>query len=75
MAIRLSSRIGEPKWIRMSERTRNLSGSAGLERQCGFYSATVYYSIGIPHQAVYRHFFSIARCSGWVAQVLEQMEG
>lgn len=25
------------------------------------------------HQAVYRHF-SIARCSGWVAQVLEQME-
>ena len=38
-----------------------------------FYSATVYYSIGIPTR-LFTAIFSIARCSGWVAQVLEQME-
>ena len=59
MAIRLSSRIGEPKWIRMSERIAKLVRERkGLNANVDFYSAT----------------FSIARCSGWVAQVLEQME-
>lgn len=49
MAIRLSSRIGEPKWIRMSERIAKLVRERkGLNANVDFYSATVYYSIGIP---------------------------
>ena len=74
MAIRLSSRIGEPKWIRMSERIAKLVRERkGLNANVDFYSATVYYSIGIPTR-LFTAIFSIARCSGWVAQVLEQME-
>ena len=38
-----------------------------------FYSATDYYSIGITTR-LYTAIFSNARCCGWVAQVLEQME-
>ena len=74
MAIRLSSRIGEPKWIRMSERIAKLVRERkGLNANVDFYSATVYYSIGIPTR-LFTAIFSIARCCGWVAQVLEQME-
>ena len=38
-----------------------------------FYSATVYYSLGIPTD-LFTPIFAIARCSGWCAQVLEQLE-
>ena len=41
----------------MSERIAKLVRERkGLNANVDFYSATVYYSIGIPHQAVYRHF-------------------
>ncbi len=74
MAIRLTSKIGEPKWIRMSERiAKMVRERKGLNSNVDFYSATVYYSIGIPTR-LFTALFAIARCSGWVAQVLEQME-
>ncbi len=74
MAIRLTSKIGEPKWIRMSERiAKMVRERKGLNANVDFYSATVYYSIGIPTR-LFTALFAIARCSGWVAQVLEQME-
>ena len=64
----------EPKWIRMSERIAKLVRERkGLNANVDFYSATVYYSIGIPTR-LFTAIFSIARCCGWVAQVLEQME-
>ncbi len=74
MAIRLTSKIGEPKWIRMSERiAKMVRERKGLNANVDFYSATVYYSIGIPTR-LFTALFAIARCAGWVAQVLEQME-
>lgn len=74
MAIRLSEGSGESKWIRMSERiAKMVRERKGLNANVDFYSATVYYSIGIPTR-LFTAIFSIARVAGWVAQVLEQLE-
>jgi citrate synthase len=74
MAQILSAKIGEPKWIQMSERIAQLMlEKKGLHANVDFYSATVYYSLGIPTD-LFTPVFAIARCSGWCAQVLEQLE-
>ena len=74
MAKKLSEKIGEPKWIRMSERIAQLmKEKKNLNANVDFYSATVYYSLGIPTD-LFTPVFAIARCSGWCAQVLEQLE-
>jgi citrate synthase len=74
MAIKLSSQLGEPKWIKMSERIAQLmKEKKNLNANVDFYSATVYYSLGIPTD-LFTPIFAIARCSGWCAQVLEQLE-
>ena len=49
MAVKLSEKLGEPKWIRMSERIAQLmKEKKNLNANVDFYSATVYYSLGIP---------------------------
>ena len=74
MAVKLSEKLGEPKWIRMSERIAKLmKEKKNLNANVDFYSATVYYSLGIPTD-LFTPIFAIARCSGWCAQVLEQLE-
>jgi citrate synthase len=74
MAIKLSEKLGEPKWIRMSERIAEImKEKKNLNANVDFYSATVYYSLGIPTD-LFTPIFAIARCSGWCAQVLEQLE-
>lgn len=74
MAIKLSEKLGEPKWIKMSERIAALmKEKKNLNANVDFYSATVYYSLGIPTD-LFTPIFAIARCSGWCAQVLEQLE-
>jgi citrate synthase len=74
MAIKLSEKLGEPKWIKMSERIAKLmKEKKNLNANVDFYSATVYYSLGIPTD-LFTPIFAIARCSGWCAQVLEQLE-
>src|SRR6184192_4226800 len=74
MAIKLSEKIGEPKWIRMSERIAELmKQKKNLNANVDFYSATVYHSLGIPTD-LFTPIFAIARCSGWCAHVLEQLE-
>src|SRR5881397_1961862 len=74
MAIKLSNKLGDPKWIRMSERIAQLmKEKKDLNANVDFYSATVYYSLGIPTD-LFTPIFAIARCSGWCAQVLEQLE-
>ena len=74
MAVKLSEKLGEPKWIRMSERIAQLmKEKKDLNANVDFYSATVYYSLGIPTD-LFTPIFAIARCSGWCAQVLEQLE-
>ena len=74
MAIKLSEKLGDPKWIKMSERIAQLmKEKKNLNANVDFYSATVYYSLGIPTD-LFTPIFAIARCSGWCAQVLEQLE-
>ena len=74
MAVKLSEKIGDPKWIRMSERIAELmKEKKNLNANVDFYSATVYYSLGIPTD-LFTPIFAIARCSGWCAHVLEQLE-
>lgn len=73
MAVKLCEQLGEPKWIRMSERIAKLmKEKKGLNANVDFYSATVYYSLGIPTD-LFTPIFAIARCAGWTAHVLEQL--
>jgi len=74
MAVKLSEKLGDPKWIRMSERIAHLmKEKKNLNANVDFYSATVYYSMGIPTD-LFTPIFAIARTSGWCAHILEQLE-
>lgn len=73
MAIKLSNELGEAKWIQMSERIASLmKEKKGLNANVDFYSATVYYSLGIPTD-LFTPIFAISRMSGWTAHILEQL--
>ena len=73
MAQVLSAKIGEPKWIQMSERIAEIMlKEKNLHANVDFYSATVYYSLGIPTD-LFTPIFAIARTAGWTAHVLEQL--
>ena len=61
MAEKLSGELGETKWLDMSERIRDLMVSKkNLHPNVDFYSATVYYSLGIPTD-LFTPLFAIAR--------------
>jgi citrate synthase len=73
MAQILSAKLGEPKWIQMSERIAEIMlKQKNLNANVDFYSATVYYSLGIPTD-LFTPIFAIARTAGWTAHVLEQL--
>ena len=73
MAVQLSSELGEAKWIEMSERIAALmKEKKGMHANVDFYSATVYYSLGIPTD-LFTCIFAISRTAGWTAHVLEQL--
>jgi citrate synthase len=73
MAQKLSVQLGEPKWIQMSDRIAELMlKKRQLNANVDFYSATVYYSMGLPTD-LFTPIFAIARAAGWTAHVLEQL--
>lgn len=73
MAQKLSAKLGEPKWIQMSDRiAKMMFERKHLNANVDFYSATVYYSLGIPTD-LFTPIFAIARTAGWTAHVLEQL--
>jgi len=73
MAVALSEQLGEPKWIHMSERiAKIMKQRKGLNANVDFYSATVYYSLGLPTD-LFTPVFAVARCSGWTGHVMEQL--
>lgn len=73
MAQILSAKLGEPKWIQMSERIAEIMlKQKKLQANVDFYSATVYYSLGIPTD-LFTPIFAIARMAGWTAQIIEQL--
>lgn len=65
---------GEAKWFEMSEMIDNtVQSEKGLLPNVDFYSATVYYSMGIPLD-LYTPIFAVSRVSGWLAHIFEQLE-
>ena len=73
MAQLLSAKLGDPRWIQMSERIAELMlQKKGLHANVDFYSATVYFSLGLPTD-LFTPIFAIARTAGWTAHVLEQL--
>lgn len=73
MAQKLGAELGESKWIQMSERIAKIMlREKGLHANVDFYSATVYYSMGLPID-LFTPLFAIARTAGWTAHVLEQL--
>ena len=68
----LGKRTGHEKLFRMSKRMEETVRSVkGLNPNVDFYSASTYYSLGIPID-LYTPIFAVSRMSGWTAHVLEQ---
>ena len=59
-------------WFDMSQRIEALvKGEKKLNPNVDFYSASTYYTLGIPID-LYTPIFAVSRMSGWTAHVLEQ---
>ena len=59
----------------LSERIAELMlEKKNLNANVDFYSATVYYSLGIPTD-LFTPIFAIARTAGWTAHILEHLDG
>jgi citrate synthase len=65
-------RAGDTKWFEMSQVIeRVVKEQKGLYPNVDFYSASMYYSMGLPVH-LYTPIFACSRVSGWTAHVLEQ---
>jgi citrate synthase len=68
----LGKRTGHEKLYRMSKRMEEtVKSEKGLNPNVDFYSASTYYSLGIPVD-LFTPIFAVSRMSGWTAHVLEQ---
>lgn len=68
----LTAKIGEHHWYEMSALIDDtMYKEKGLMPNVDFYSATVYYSMGIPID-IYTPIFAVSRISGWIAHAMEQ---
>lgn len=69
----LGKRAGELKWFNMSKHIEQLvMQEKHLYCNVDFYSASTYYTMGIPVE-LYTPIFACSRISGWTAHVLEQL--
>ena len=65
---------GNVRWFEMSrEIEKFINQEKKLNANVDFYSASVYYSLGIPTD-LFTLIFAMSRMSGWGAHVLEQLE-
>jgi len=68
----LGARSGSTAWYDMSQRIEALvKGEKKLNPNVDFYSASTYYTLGIPID-LYTPIFAVSRMSGWTAHILEQ---
>ena len=68
----LGKRTGHEKLFRLSRvMEETVKEEKGLNPNVDFYSASAYYSLGIPID-LYTPIFAVSRMSGWTAHVLEQ---
>jgi citrate synthase len=78
MSKRMGERSGEPKWYEISTLLEK-TGKEEFKQRKGrdiyvnvdFYSASLYYSMGIPVD-LFTPVFAIARIAGWSAHVIEE---
>ena len=64
-----AKRAGNTRWFEMSQRIEQLvTGEKKLYPNVDFYSASTYYSLGIPID-LYTPIFAVSRISGWTAHV------
>ncbi len=72
MSKELGQKAGQPHWFRMSQQIEALvKADKKLNPNVDFYSASTYYTLGIPLD-LYTPIFAVSRMSGWTAHVLEQ---
>jgi citrate synthase len=72
MSKELGERAGNPRWFEMSQRIENLvKAEKKLNPNVDFYSASTYYTLGIPID-LFTPIFAVSRISGWTAHCLEQ---
>jgi citrate synthase len=68
----MGEKKGELKWFEMSQRIEKLMNEKkGMFPNVDFYSASVYYLMGIPLD-LYTPIFAVSRISGWTGHILEQ---
>jgi citrate synthase len=68
----LGERAGNTRWFEMSRRIEQLvTGEKKLYPNVDFYSASTYYTLGIPID-LFTPIFAVSRVSGWTAHCLEQ---
>jgi len=69
---KMTKEMGEPLWYEMSTLIDDtMNKEKGLMPNVDFYSATVYYTMGIPVD-IYTPIFAVSRISGWIAHAMEQ---
>ena len=72
MSKELAERAGNTRWFEMSQRIEQLvTGEKKLYPNVDFYSASTYYTLGIPID-LFTPIFAVSRVSGWTAHCLEQ---
>lgn len=72
MSETLTKKMGQPYWYEMSSLIDDtVQSEKGLLPNVDFYSATVYYSMGIPID-LFTPIFAVSRVSGWIAHAFEQ---
>jgi citrate synthase len=72
MSKELGERAGNTRWFEMSQRIEQLvKGEKKLNPNVDFYSASTYYTLGIPID-LFTPIFAVSRISGWTAHCLEQ---
>ncbi len=74
---KLAQQTGNTKWYEMSKKIEEIMmrevGSKGIYPNVDFYSATVYYYMGLD-QDLFTPIFAVSRISGWTAHVIEQLQ-
>jgi citrate synthase len=72
MSKELGERAGNTRWFEMSQRIEHLvKTDKKLNPNVDFYSASTYYTLGIPIE-LFTPIFAVSRVSGWTAHCLEQ---
>ena len=74
----LGEKLGQLKWLHLLERIEKAAmdgfevrGKTGIMPNIDFYSAPVYYMIGLPAD-LFTPVFAISRMAGWCAHMLEE---